>query len=214
MTNPLLAYDGSKIDGGLYTTVTHWAASAPSWFDELVKAWSNFGLGLFAVFMLWAWWRARRDDSVVMARVLASPLIVVAAYAVNSVLKSMVDEVRPCRQIAGSVPLDPCPAANDWSFPSNHSVIAFAAAVALLFAYRRLGWGVLVAAVLMAASRVWVGVHYPHDVLVGALVGTVIGIPLAIAAGRAEPWVARARAGALAPFLGAGPVGAVRPQLR
>ncbi|WP_035794204.1 phosphatase PAP2 family protein [Kitasatospora mediocidica] len=205
----LLAYDGSGIDGGLYTTVTHWAADAPNWLDQTVKAWSNVGLGLFALFMLWAWWQARTADSVVMARVLASPLVVVAAYLVNSVLKSLVHEVRPCQQIAGSVSLDPCPAVGDWSFPSNHTVIAFSAAVALWFAYRRLAQVALVAAVLMGASRVWVGVHYPHDVLIGMLVGVLVAIPLAMAAGRAAPLVERARGGALGPFLGAGPAVAV-----
>ncbi|GAA1239778.1 phosphatase PAP2 family protein [Kitasatospora nipponensis] len=203
-----LAYDGSGIDGGLYTTVTGWAAHAPHWFDQAVTTWSDLGLGLFAVFMLWAWWQARRADAVVMARVLAAPLVVVAAYVANSVFKSLVAEVRPCRQIAGSVPLESCPAADDWSFPSNHTVIAFAAATALWFASRRLGALALLCAALMGASRVWVGVHYPHDVLIGALVGVLVALPLTVAAGRAAPLVERLRAGAPATFLGAGPVGA------
>ncbi|MFB7664665.1 phosphatase PAP2 family protein [Kitasatospora sp. NPDC056138] len=199
-----LAYDGSGIDGGLYTDVIGWAHSSPSWFDQLVKVWSAVGLGLFAVFMAYGWWKARSDGSVVMARVLASPLIVIAAYVVNSGLKSLVQENRPCQQMPTSVTLETCPVAGDWSFPSNHSVIAFAAATALVFAYRRLGWVAMVFAALMAASRVWVGVHYPHDVAVGALVGVVVGIPLALLAGRLAPLVDRLRSGPLAPVLGAG----------
>lgn len=201
----LLAYDGSRIDGGLYTTVTRWAADSPHWLDQLVKVWSDLGLGLFAVLMLWVFWHARRTSSAVMAQVLAAPLVVIAAYAVNSVLKSLVDEVRPCRQIAGSFSLETCPQPTDWSFPSNHAVIAFAAAVALWFVSRRIGAIALVAAVLMAASRVWVGVHYPHDVVVGALVGTLVAVPLALVAGRAAPLVGRARSGPLGPVLGDGP---------
>ncbi|MCX4746198.1 phosphatase PAP2 family protein [Kitasatospora sp. NBC_01287] len=200
----LLAYDGSSIDGGLYSTVTGWAAAAPHWLDQLIKAWSDYGLGLFAVFMLWAWWQARRADSVVMARVLASPLVVVAVYLVNSVLKSLVEEVRPCQQLPTTVTLETCPAPGDWSFPSNHSVIAFSAAVALCLAYRRLGAVALLAAALMAASRVWVGVHYPHDVVVGALIGVLVAFPLALLAGRAAPMVERLRGGALGAALGSG----------
>ncbi len=49
------------------------------------------------------------------------------------------------------------------------------------------------------------GVHYPHDVLVGSLVGALVGVPLALAAGRAAPLVERARGGPLGPVLGAGP---------
>ncbi|GAA2141358.1 hypothetical protein GCM10009760_25500 [Kitasatospora kazusensis] len=212
MSPVLLAYDGSGIDGGLYTRVIGWAHSAPDWLDQLIRIWSDLGLGLFAVFMLYAWWQARRADSVVLARVLAAPVIVVAAYAANSVLKSLVTEVRPCQQLPGSITVETCPAAGDWSFPSNHSVIAFAAATALLFAYRRLGWAAMVAAALMAASRVWIGVHYPHDVVVGALVGVLVAVPLALLAGRAAPLVDRLRGGPLAALLGAGPASV--PELR
>lgn len=214
MSPVLLAYDGSPIDGGLYTRVIGWANGAPSWLDQLVKAWSDLGLGLFAAFMLYAWWKARGADSAVMARVLASPLIVVAAYAVNSVLKSLVAENRPCQQLPTSVTLEACPGTGDWSFPSNHSVIAFAAAVALWFAFRGLGRIAGVAAVLMAASRVWIGVHYPHDVVVGALVGVLVAIPLAALAARAAQLVDRARSGPVGPFLGAGPVPAMDLQNR
>nr|WP_202524193.1 phosphatase PAP2 family protein [Kitasatospora sp. SID7827] len=199
-----LAYDGSGIDGGLYTRVTGWAEAAPHWLDQVVKEWSALGLAVFALLMVWAWWRARAADSAVMARVLASPLVVVVAYLVNSVLKSLVEEVRPCQQIPATVPLESCPPPGDWSFPSNHTVAAFAAATALWYADRRLGWIALLAAVLMGASRVWVGAHYPHDVLVAALVGILVAAPLALLAGRAAPLVDRLRTGPLGPVLGAG----------
>ncbi|MFD5465434.1 phosphatase PAP2 family protein [Kitasatospora sp. NPDC127059] len=200
----LAVYDGSGIDGSLYTRVNGWAQSAPHWLDDLIKVWSAIGLGLFALFMLYAWWRARGADSATMAKVLASPVIVVVAYGVNSVLKGMVEELRPCAQIPGSVSLETCPTAGDWSFPSNHSVIAFAAAISLWFVSRRLGVVATVFAALMAASRVWVGVHYPHDVAVGALVGTVVALLLAPLAGRCGPLVDKMRSGALRPLLGPG----------
>ncbi|WP_406204608.1 phosphatase PAP2 family protein [Kitasatospora sp. NBC_01560] len=202
----LAVYDGSGIDGGLYRRVVGWADAAPYWLDQLVKVWSAIGLGLFAVLMVLAWWRARGAGPAVMARVLASPLIVIAAYAVNSAFKSLVEEVRPCAQLGVRSTLEACPGTGDWSFPSNHTVIAFAAATALWFADRRLGRIAVVAAVLMGASRVWVGVHYPHDVLVGAVVGVLVAVPPALAAGRAAPLVGRARGGALRPLLGAGAV--------
>ncbi|MFJ6382139.1 phosphatase PAP2 family protein [Kitasatospora sp. NPDC092039] len=200
----LAVYDGSGIDGDLYTRVNRWAQSAPHWLDELIKVWSAFGLGLFAVFMVLAWWRARGADSAVMARVLASPVVVVVAYGVNSVFKGAVEEIRPCAQIHGSVALETCPGTGDWSFPSNHSVIAFAAAASLWFVDRRLGRVAGLFAVLMAASRVWVGVHYPHDVAAGALVGLLVAVVLTPLAGRCGPLVDRMRAGALRPLLGAG----------
>ncbi|MFE4515070.1 phosphatase PAP2 family protein [Kitasatospora sp. NPDC056783] len=200
----LAVYDGSGIDGSLYTRVNGWAQSAPHWLDELIKVWSAIGLGLFAVFMLYAWWRARGADSVTMAKVLASPVIVVVAYAVNSVFKGAVEELRPCAQIPGSVSLEACPGTGDWSFPSNHSVIAFAAAISLWFVSRRLGVVATVFAALMAASRVWVGVHYPHDVAVGALVGILVALLPAPLVARCGPLVDRMRSSALRPLLGPG----------
>ncbi|MDY0811782.1 phosphatase PAP2 family protein [Kitasatospora purpeofusca] len=205
----LAVYDGSGVSGGLYSRVVGWAEAAPDWLDRLVELWSLLGLGLFALLMLAAWWRARDGGPVVMARVLASAPVVLLAYVVNSGFKGLVEEVRPCAQLRVRNTLESCPAAGDWSFPSNHTVIAFAAAAALCLVDRRIGAVAAVAAVLMGASRVWVGVHYPHDVLVGAVVGVLVAVPLVLAAGRAGPLVAHARTGPLRPLLGAGAAAAV-----
>ncbi len=66
------------------------------------------------------------------------------------------------------------------SFPSGHSVAAFEIAFSVAFATRGRGkkWGIIayVCAVLIAYSRLYVGVHYPTDVLAGAVIGTVCGI--------------------------------------
>lgn len=57
------------------------------------------------------------------------------------------------------------------SFPSDHSTIAFAIALSLTLARPRWGWAFLPAAAIVAWGRVFVGVHYPADVLAGAVVG-------------------------------------------
>ena len=66
------------------------------------------------------------------------------------------------------------------SFPSGHSVAVFEIAFAVAFATRGRGkkWGIIayICAVLIAYSRLYVGVHYPTDVLAGAVIGTVCGI--------------------------------------
>ncbi|MFI9723216.1 phosphatase PAP2 family protein [Streptomyces sp. NPDC052396] len=201
MTGIALAFDGSHIDGDLYRSITDEARHAPHMFNDVVTAWTSYGLGIFALLMLAAWWRARRTGAPVMARALAVPVVVGVVFAVDSVLKSLVREDRPCQTLANSFTLEACPAHGDWSFPSNHAVIAFSAAAALWLVDRRIGALALPAAVLMAASRVWVGVHYPHDVAAGALVGIALAIPLTLLATRAAPLVERARGGRLRTFL-------------
>ncbi|MFJ4919532.1 phosphatase PAP2 family protein [Streptomyces sp. NPDC088725] len=173
-----LAYDGSSVDGSVYLDVVDLARRAPGWLDDLVSAWSTYGLLLFALLMIAAWWQARSRATSAAAVALTAPLITMIAFGVNDLVKLAVRENRPCQSLR-AITLEACPASGDWSFPSNHSALAAAAAVALLFASRRLGIVALVAAVLMAASRVWVGVHYPHDVLAGLAVGTLVALPLA-----------------------------------
>ncbi len=63
------------------------------------------------------------------------------------------------------------------SFPSGHTASAFSCAVVIfLNIKKRYGIPVLTAAFLMGFSRLYVGVHYPTDVLCGALLGTIIAI--------------------------------------
>ncbi|MFB6629644.1 phosphatase PAP2 family protein [Streptomyces sp. NPDC056362] len=175
LTPPPGSFDGSGVDGTAYLDVVHTAQTAPAWLDHLVGGYSAYGLALFALLMAVAWWRAREESPERAVRALAVPLITVAAFAVSSLLKLLVREARPCRSLHVTV-LEACPAPADWSFPSNHATLAGAAAVALLLVSRRLGAIALVAAVLMAASRVWVGAHYPHDALAGLLLGAAVAL--------------------------------------
>ncbi|MFC9927672.1 phosphatase PAP2 family protein [Streptomyces sp. NPDC127190] len=169
-----LALSGGSVDGALYRDVVDLAHRSPGWLDHAISVWSAYGLAAFAVLMVVGWWRARREGAAASLTALTVPVAVVVAYAVNSGLKLLVREDRPCRHLAFRT-LEACPARGDWSFPSNHATIAVAAAAALFFVSRRLGILASVCALAMVASRVWVGVHYPHDVAVGAVVGAVLG---------------------------------------
>ncbi|MFE2985884.1 phosphatase PAP2 family protein [Streptomyces sp. NPDC059262] len=172
-------YDGSGIDGTAFVDVVDAAHHAPSWLDSLISAYSTYGLVLFAVLMLVGWWQARRDDAPQAVKALAAPVLTVIAFAVSAVLKQAVHEMRPCQSLH-VLTLEACPAPGDWSFPSNHATLAAAAAVALWSVSVRLGLFASVGALLMAASRVWVGAHYPHDVLAGLALGFLVVLPLAL----------------------------------
>ncbi|NES26128.1 phosphatase PAP2 family protein [Micromonospora terminaliae] len=110
------------------------------------------------------------------ALALAAPLAVVCAYLSSEGLKTLIAEDRPCRSPADLVIVaGHCPPVGDWSFPSNHATIAGALAATALLLHRRIGLVAVPLAVLAAVSRTFVGVHYPHDVAAGLLLGALVG---------------------------------------
>ncbi|WP_369387749.1 phosphatase PAP2 family protein [Streptomyces sp. CG1] len=196
----ILAFDGSSIDGSGYLDMVRLARHSPGWLDVLVSFWSTYGLALFAVLAAFGWWRARRVGPAAAVAALAVPVVVIAAYGADSALKAVVREDRPCQSLHVKM-LEACPAPRDWSFPSNHAAIAAAAAVALLCVSRRLGVVGAAAALAMAASRAWVGAHYPHDIVAGIAVGALVGLlMMAVVRRRSEAparWIASGRLRAL-----------------
>ncbi|MFD4726748.1 phosphatase PAP2 family protein [Streptomyces seoulensis] len=184
-------FDGSGIDGGAYLDVVDAAHHAPSWVDGLISGYSTYGLALFAVLMLLGWWQARHQDTARAVRALSAPVLTVVAFVVSTALKQVVHENRPCQSLH-VMTLEACPAPGDWSFPSNHSALAAAAAVALWFVSARLGVIAAIGALAMAASRVWVGAHYPHDIIAGLIVGALVAASLATLLARYAATVAQA----------------------
>lgn len=91
----------------------------------------------------------------------------------NVILKPLVARVRPCEVNAAIRLLVARP--TDFSFPSGHTGAAFAAASALYFSKNRLWLPSLMLAVLIAFSRLYLYVHYPSDILAGALIGIMAG---------------------------------------
>ncbi|MEU2244694.1 phosphatase PAP2 family protein [Streptomyces sp. NPDC018338] len=169
----------------LYLDVADFAHSTPHWFQWLAEVWTEAGLLLFGVLFLAGWWRSRDGSSRMMALALLAPLATAFGYVVSEALKSLVDEERPCRAVVGApAALVECPPYGDWSFPSNHSAIAGAAAIALALSWRWMVWLTVPMALLMAFSRVFVGVHYPHDVTVGLLLGALVAFVVMRAAER------------------------------
>ncbi len=91
-----------------------------------------------------------------------------------TLVKEAVDRARPPHVEMGLDPVGVIPASA--SFPSGHSATAFATAVAVGLVYPRLRVPLLVLAALVALSRVYLGMHYATDVLVGTALGVAIGL--------------------------------------
>jgi undecaprenyl-diphosphatase len=132
---------------------------------------------LMFVLLLAAAFLAKGRFGSVKARhgVVAAGLSALLALAVAHLISGMWDRPRPFE--AHHVHLFIAPS-GDPSFPSDHATAAFAIAVALLLRNRSVGWVAIAMAAVISISRVAVGVHYPSDILGGALIGTLAALAL------------------------------------
>lgn len=111
-----------------------------------------------------------RKTGIIVAAALLMDLILC-----NLILKNLVARVRPYDVNTAIAILIKKP--HDFSFPSGHTAASFAAMTALFLAKMKKAWiAALVLAVLIAFSRLYFYVHYPTDVLGGAVVGILSGI--------------------------------------
>jgi len=113
-------------------------------------------------------------------------LIVVTDQTGYRILKELFERVRPCNVLTDVI--TPVGCAGGFSFPSNHAVNNFAAAVFLLRLFPNYKWIFLAVAILVSISRIYLGVHYPSDVLGGALIGAAFGYLFSIAALKLEQY--------------------------
>lgn len=142
---------------------------APSWLVLLTVAITWLGSGWVLLVLLPAFTKRelRRPLSWLVGGVLGTSLLVWAT-------KELIGRARPCHVLSWASAVYVAPPENP-SFPSGHSAGSFAFAAFVFMLHRR--WGLLagVVAALIGLSRIALGVHYPSDVVAGAILGTTIG---------------------------------------
>jgi len=141
--------------------------------------------GFYAVSMALLLWKG---DARVRWMVLLSAITLACTDQVSSHwLKPMIGRIRPCHLLDDINLLVHC--GGGMSMPSSHAANAFGQAALFGFAFKRVRPYLYSLAFLIAISRVFVGVHYPGDVLAGGLVGISIGLTLAVLFKRLPfPW--------------------------
>jgi undecaprenyl-diphosphatase len=176
-----LAASGSNPDVELLYDINGLAKDAPTWFDRVMQYVGEYGLLLAMVLLvLGCWWTVRRrggEDAAASVAALAwAPLAAGVAVLVNVPIRGFVERPRPFRVHQGLEVLQP--GKTDFSFVSDHATITMAMAVGLFVANRRFGLVGLVLALLEGFCRVYMGVHYPTDVVGGFALGTAVALLL------------------------------------
>lgn len=143
-----------------------WLDAAFVFLDDFKRS----GLLLIPVLGLLLWRGGRRARAAVLFAALA---VALSDTAGSRLIKPWIHRPRPFVTVAADRPLME---AGGYSFPSGHSANSFAACVLLGLAYRRWLGALLCFAATIAFSRVYVGVHYPSDVLAGSFLGAAVGL--------------------------------------
>ena len=170
------------MDSSLFRWINR-LANRTGWAHGFFTSYAKYGIVLFAVLLVAAYLDGRQHDDLrgVAGSVWAAGAALVA-LGIGQLIGGAIDRARPYEAMTGVHLL--VDKTTDFSFPSDHATAAGAVAVGLLLTNRR--WGIVAAvlAIVMAFTRVYVGAHYPGDVLAGlalggavAAAGTVLVVP-------------------------------------
>lgn len=165
-------------------------ASGPHWVDEVFKFLANdlvaVMVAVVALLFLIPWNRLRqkRRRGAVLATAAAA-----LALLIDQPIANAIDRLRPYDAHQSAHLL--IARSPDPSFPSDHAAGAFAIATMVWLYDRVAGWILFGVAALLAFSRVYVGIHYPSDVVGGALIGVAAVLLLRLRPIRARlEWLA------------------------
>ncbi|EST21822.1 hypothetical protein N566_27110 [Streptomycetaceae bacterium MP113-05] len=178
----MAGWDNPDVD--LLYDVNGLAERAPTWADLTMEYVGEYGTVLAVLLLgLWTWWSVRRDSpdrpaaATAVAGLVWAPLAACVALMVNIPIRTLVQRPRPFVDHHDLEVL--VKGKTDFSFVSDHATLTMAVAVGIFMVHRKYGLISIALAVFAAFSRVYMGVHYPTDVLGGLALGTAVALLLA-----------------------------------
>ncbi|MFD7626882.1 phosphatase PAP2 family protein [Streptomyces sp. NPDC059851] len=179
-----LATGGPNVDVSLLYDINALARHAPAGVDRAVALVGDYGIPLALVLLvLWCWCGARRQDEASAAESFAAlvwaPLAAALALVANVPLRRLVARPRPFDEHSGLQVIEPAFGLHGYSFVSDHATLAMALGVGLFLVRRKFGLIGIGLALVEGVCRVYLGVHYPTDVIGGYALGTAVVLVLA-----------------------------------
>jgi undecaprenyl-diphosphatase len=161
-----------SLDYDLFRAINGWAGRSQA-VDAIVFACAKFLPVVFALALvgLWLTWRPTNQRAAFLAGTSA-----LVALGIGQLIGMAFPRPRPYLTHQANLLISPTA---DTSFPSDHATLGFAVAVLVCRYNRRAGSALLLLAFVLAFARIFVGAHYPSDVLGGAALGTLTSMAIA-----------------------------------
>lgn len=161
--------DSSSLDYTVFRAINGLAGRGPA-LDAAMIAFARYSPVVYAIglALLWLTWKQRNQRAALLAGISA-----LVALGLGQIVGHAFPRDRPYLAHHVSLLITHSP---DTSFPSDHTTLAFAIAVAVWQFNRRAGIALLIFGMLVAVARVYVGAHYPGDVVGGAVLGAVTSL--------------------------------------
>jgi len=158
------------VDAAIFRAINHLAH--PAWTDSLAMFLSGLGTFGFVWILLGFFLFIREEKKDHWFFVPLLTVFLTAWWGTEYILKPFFGRLRPSADVGAIVIGNYL---ETYSFPSAHAVIAFACAVILSAKEKRWSFWFYLLATLIALSRVYLGVHYPSDIVAGSILGFVFG---------------------------------------